>query len=352
MLKKLLVISAFLLGTYAISSSAHAADERFAVDVNVDVTDSNASLARERAMNEANRAAIVEVAKRITTTEGAIRLGSMTDEQLINFIKEVSVNSEKSSNIRYIASLRVVLHENMLRQYMEERQIPLLADNDSRILIIPIFREFENDKPLLWEGGNLWRLAWENSSGNNSVKFIPLAASGTNYMLIDANKAAAADGEALNKLMMVNGTDDVYVLDAVYDGIEGLIIQATSYKGNHQTIKVAGDRSSGIELFKNAVAETKLKLEQQYQEQNLQENNKENVQTVVFDFHTLSEWIRTEQLLRKLPGVQDIETQAMGTNRIQFNLVFNGSLDKLLYALREKSYTLTDTGSYAVLEKL
>lgn len=352
MLKKLSIISAFILGTCICVSSAQAADERFAVDINVDVTDSNASLARERAMNEANRAAIVQVAKRITTTEGAIRLGAMTDEQLINFIKEVSVNSEKSSNIRYIASLRVVLHEGMLRQYMEERQIPLLADNDSRILIIPIFREFENDKPLLWEGNNLWRMAWENSSGNNSIKFIPLAASGTNYMLIDANKAAAADGEALNKLMMVNGADDVYVLDAVYDETDGLTIQATSYKGNRQTIKVTGDKSLGIELFKDAVAETKQQLEQQYQEQNLQENNKENTQTILFNFHTLSEWIRTEQLLRRLPGVQDIETQAMGTNRIQFNLIYTGSLDKLLYALREKAYTLTESNGYAVLEKI
>jgi len=352
MLKKLLVITAFYIGICSMPPSAQAADERFAVDVNVDVTDNNASLARERAMNEANRAAIVEVAKRITTAEGAIRLGAMTDEQLINFIKEVSVNSEKSSNIRYIASLRVVLNENMLRQYMEERQIPLLADNDNRILVIPVFREYENDKPLLWEAGNLWRLAWENSPHNNSIKFIPLAASGTNYMLIDANKAVAADGEALNKLMIVNGADDVYVLDAVYDGIDGLIIQATSYKGNRQTIKVAGDRSSGIELFKNAVDDVKAQLEQQYHQQNLQENNKENTQTVLFNFNTLSEWIRTEQLLRKLPGVQNIETQAMGTNKIQFNLIFNGSFDKLLYALREKSYTLTDNGNYAVLEKL
>lgn len=75
---------------------AQAADERFAVEINVDVTDSNASLARERAMSEANRAAIVEVAKRITTSEGAARLAAMTDDQLINFIKEVLVISEKN----------------------------------------------------------------------------------------------------------------------------------------------------------------------------------------------------------------------------------------------------------------
>ncbi len=351
MLKKLLVISAFLIGTCTIASSTQAADERFAVDVNVDVTDSNASLARERAMNEANRAAIVEVAKRITTVEGAIRLGSMTDEQLINFIKEISVNSEKTSNIRYIASLRVVLNEGMLRQYMEERQIPILANDETRILIIPVFRESENDKALLWEGDNLWRLAWENTPRNNQTKFISLAASGTNYMLMDANKAVTMDGEALNKLMLVNGADDVYVLEATYADTEGLTIQATSYKGDRQTINVTGDRNLGIELFKDAVEQTKQQLEQHYHEQNLQNNNQENVQTILFNFTSLSEWIRTEQILKKIPSVQNIETLAMGTNKIQFNLIFNGSFDKLLYALHEQSYSLTEKDGYALLEK-
>ena len=224
---------------------AQAADERFAVEINVDVTDSNASLARERAMSEANRAAIVEVAKRITTSEGAARLAAMTDDQLINFIKEVLVISEKTSNVRYIANLRVVLNEGMLRQYMQERDIPLLIQSNTRVLIIPIFRESSSDAPMLWESSNLWRQAWDSARGGMVVTLIPLPTSGTNYSIIDANKAQALDGPALDKLMRVNGADEVYVLDAVYTE-DGLEVQATSYSGNTTTIKVRYAGQYGI----------------------------------------------------------------------------------------------------------
>ena len=49
------------------ATSAWATDERYAVEIKVDVTDESAAAAQRRAMSEANRAAVVAVAKRITT---------------------------------------------------------------------------------------------------------------------------------------------------------------------------------------------------------------------------------------------------------------------------------------------
>ncbi len=329
---------------------AQAADERFAVEINVDVTNSNASLARERAMSEANRAAIVEVAKRITTSEGAARLAAMTDDQLINFIKEVLVISEKTSNVRYIANLRVVLNEGMLRQYMQERDIPLLIQSNTRVLIIPIFRESSSDAPMLWESSNLWRQAWDSARGGMVVTLIPLPTSGTNYSIIDANKAQALDGPALDKLMRVNGADEVYVLDAVYTE-DGLEVQATSYSGNTTTIKVIGTPGS-MELFNAAVDETEKYLDSQVRQQNLKEGAQESSAVIMYNFSSLREWVAAESMLRSIPYVKDIEMQAMGTNKAQFRLLFVGSHEKLLYALRDKSYNLVEGDKFFILEKV
>lgn len=345
-------ILATLLFSGVLLGEAKASDERFAVEVNVDVTDENASQARERAMNEANRAAIVEVAKRITTVEGAARLGAMTDDQLVNFIKEVSVNEEKSSSVRYIANLQVVLNEGMLREYMKERNIPLLLQSNTRILIIPVFRAFDSDRPMLWEGDNLWRQAWEEAPRGEIVNFIPLPSSGTNYAIIDANKALAVDGEAMDKLMRVNGTDDVYVLEAVYDGIDGLTVKATSYKGDIQTFRVPGDRSAGMQLFKDAVRDVEQQIEDKIRRLSLKEGAQETSEVVMFNFNSLREWVSLESVLNSIPYIKDIEMQAMGTNKAQFKLIFVGSHEKLLYALREKSYNLLDRGGFSVIEKV
>lgn len=341
----------FLLAGILFCFGAAAADERYAVEVSVDVTDSSASAAQERAMSEANRAAVAAVAKRITTADGVARLSSMTDDQLVNFIKEVSVVEEKSSAVRYIATLRVVLNEDMLKQYMKERDIPVMVQTASKILIIPVFREFSSDAPQLWESSNMWKQAWDAAPGEGTVRLVSLPASGANYAIMDARKAAAMDGEALDKLMRLNGADDVYVLDATYDGIDGLVIRAASYGGDIRTIRVEGPRSSGMELFAKAVAEVRKQLENKIGEKNLSEASLENVIVVLYHFNRLQNWVAMEKELRAMNLVSNIETQALGAGKVQFKISFISSMDKLVQALRSRSCRLIEHGSYYTLEK-
>ena len=156
---------------------------------------------------------------------------------------------------------------------------------------------------MLWESGNHWRQAWDNAPHGNVVSFIPLTATDSNYAIIDADKALSVNGEALEKLMRVNGADDVYVLDAVYDGIDGLKIKATSYNGDQQNIKVFGSRSSGAKLFNNAVREVEQRIEQKSKQQTLAEGAMENSQIVMYGFNSLSEWIQLEKTLHNLPQI-------------------------------------------------
>lgn len=182
------------------------------------------------------------------------------------------------------------------------------------------------------------------------VTLIPLPTSGTNYSIIDANKAQALDGPALDKLMRVNGADEVYVLDAVYTE-DGLEVQATSYSGNTTTIKVIGTPGS-MELFNAAVDETEKYLDSQVRQQNLKEGAQESSAVIMYNFSSLREWVAAESMLRSIPYVKDIEMQAMGTNKAQFRLLFVGSHEKLLYALRDKSYNLVEGDKFFILEKV
>lgn len=97
-----------------------AADEYYSV-VNVDVTDVSAAVAKEKAMAQANRQALYQVAPRLTSEEGVSLLHSLTNDQIAYFIKSATVLSEKSSDVRYIASLKIIIADEILRQYLEEK---------------------------------------------------------------------------------------------------------------------------------------------------------------------------------------------------------------------------------------
>lgn len=350
MLKKFL-LPAFFAVCLLSAFPGFAADERFTVDINVDVTDANASTAREKAMNEANRAAVLAVTKRISTAEGVSRMGSLNENQLINFIREVSVIEEKTSPVRYIAHLRIVLNEDMLKQYMKERDIPLLLAGGGKILVLPVFREFSSDKPMLWESANPWKQAWDNADNTSAVTFVSLPANAFNYSAVSADQALALDGEALTKVIHANNASDAYVLDATYDGIEGLLVRASSYNGDSQTIRVPGSRSSGAELFTHAVEAVKKQLEGQISAQNISENSLENSMIVLYNFNRLPEWATAEQALSNTPSINDVNVQAFTSNKAQLKLTYVGTEDKLIKLLNSQGYTLRNRGNHYLLEK-
>lgn len=91
--------------------------------VNVDVSDVNAAAAKEKAMAQANREALNYVAPLMASPEGVELLRSLDDNQILYFIKEATVLSEKSSDVRYIASLKVVVQDAVLRQYLAEKGV-------------------------------------------------------------------------------------------------------------------------------------------------------------------------------------------------------------------------------------
>ncbi len=328
------------------------ADERFTVEIKVDVTDVDAAKAREKAMNSATRAAITAVARRISTSEGADKIAGMTDPQLLNFIKETSVLNEKNSDVRYLADLKIVINEELLKTYMQEREIPLILKTDASVLVIPVFREFAEDTPQLWEVDNPWRQAWENSTAVSAVKFIPIRNSAGNMSALSAEQAAEKDTDALTKVMQMNGVSDLYVLDASYDGVEGLNIKVSSLSGYSEEIKVAGAKSSGEVLFNHAVDTVRRQMEQQILTHQNTIEQQETELTILYPFASLGQWITAEQKIKGLSNVSSMQVQAMAPGKAQFKISYTGHFDTLERQFKAAGYILNDGGNYMILSNI
>ena len=332
--------------------TGRAGDLTYSAEITVDVTAENASVAREKAMTEANRQAYTTVARRVTTAEGVRRLNELNDAQILNFIKEVSIISEKASNVRYLATLNVTINEYILKTYMQENDIPFVIGSAANVLIIPTFREFKTDAPMLWEADNLWRKAWEqNPRTLNSVKFFSIPATGSNYAALDAEKALSLDGMALDKIVFFNNTKDIYVADAVYNGIEGLNITLRSYRdGREENISVPGDRSP--QLFIDAINQITDGIYNQIKTQNVVNRQNKSEITVLYSYAYLRDWLHLEKQLREIGYISGIATNAVGSGKVQFTITYIGNFDKLLEALRNKYYNLKNVGDFYIIERI
>ncbi|MBE6468073.1 MAG: DUF2066 domain-containing protein [Alphaproteobacteria bacterium] len=335
-----------------LTGNVNAADDRYSVVIKVDVSDENASIAREKALNSATRAAVNAIAKRISTSDGAKKIANMTDAQIINFVKETSVINEKNSDVRYMAELKIVVNDELLREYMKEREIPVVSQNGATVLIIPIFREFSDDTPILWETDNLWRQAWDNSADTSAIKFVSISQNPMHQSMIDAKQASDFDYIAIENIASSANTNNIYVLDASYKGVEGLIISAKSFSGDKFEIEVEGAKSSGIELFNQAVQQTKSQIEQHLLSNDNSQEEEQNEITVLYPFPALKYWITAEQKIKSITNITEMQVQAMTPGKAQFKIVFTGSLNNLQKLLSALGYELEDGGNHMVLSDI
>jgi len=318
-------------------------------DISVDVTAATASAARELAMNEANRQAVMTVANRLTTAEGASVLSHLNNNQLLNFIKEVTVGEEKVSDVRYIANLKITINGEILKAYLSEKNAPVAMVEETKIIVVPTFREFATDTPLLWEDANLWRQAWENAPLNSGpVKISALENSYAEEMT--AAQALQMNGMAFDRIAEAGKTRHIYIADAVYDGIDGLDVTLYAYEnGAQDTVKIPGAR--GEQLFADAVQKVKETLLSKIQQQNRNFNQSVSEITVLFAFNSLRDWVNIQQTLKETAGVDDIIVDALGTGKVQFKLRFTGGEDRLLQNLRDKHVNLKPYDSFYNLER-
>ena len=348
---KSLVMAAGML--FFATSAAWAQNSIYTVNVNVDVTDVNAAAAREKAMSSAYRQAFDTVVRKLTTAQDAAKLSAMTDAQIVNFIKEISVVSEKSSNVRYIADLQVTLNEQILKAYLQEKEIQTAVADKSKIVIIPIFREFESDAPMLWESQNLWLAAWQQKPARESlVEIVALPDTPVSKAEITAEQAQTYDTAALQEVALNNNANDVYVADAVFDGIEGLKITLTSLKSTQaaDVIRIPGDRKMAAQLLAHGVDEVSKRIEGKIKTANIAQSKMQSTISAIYNYNKLSDWVNVEKQLKSIPYVRKVQVDAMGAGKVQMKIDFVGSDERIWAALRNKGFNLKQFDNFYLLE--
>lgn len=326
------------------------AAENYTAEVKIDITAGSAAEAREKGMKQAYRSAFMAVASQTTNEQGLARLEKLTDDQLINFIKETTVISEKASDVRYMATLKITVNKDLLKTFMQEQEINYAVPTSSNILIIPIFREQAGDRPLLWEKENLWRQVWEENAVTNSANtYVSVPYDSTTSVYLDAKRALSLDGLALDKVSRHMGTSNIFVLDAVYDGNEGLKVTILPYKDNlTNTVNITGKK--GTELLSLAQPQIVRQIDSMVRREKITADNSPKEIMVLYDCPKLSNWIKAENKIKELNTVDNVTTVATGKGKVQFSLSFIGNIEDLTAALRLKSFRLTELDGFYVLE--
>lgn len=313
----------------------------YEADVSVDVTAKSVVEAKKTAMAQAQRDGLNEVLLSISTDESVNKINELTDKQLEHFISGVTVLMEKSSDVRYIADLRISVNEDILKAYMEENDMPLVIGEQQDVLVIPLL-EKEDGTLDLWSDENVWRQAWleKKNRKKGNLNLVTIDKNLGNIAAVKTHRVFdMAEGE-YEELADFNKVFGVYVLK--YSPKEGKVYLKDFPKKGTETIDVNGLTplkaiEKVIPYFKDVKKDVVAKQDFDVYEEQLE---------VIYAYNKLTEWTSLKHILENHPQVRDVTVVSMANGKVHFNFKFSGIKEKLQANLEVQGYQLRKSGDY------
>ncbi len=327
------------------------ADGLYDVDVLVDVVDKNAAQAREKALVAANRQGLINLLKKITTENGVRQVAELNDNQILNFVKEVSIVSEKVSDVRYVAELKVRFNGSVLRKYLREKNIPFTEEGGFKVLILPLLQN--GGQILFGESENIWREAWQKSTvSDGMVEFVVAGGNVGAPEAVDAGKVLEFDSLLLEQLSQSYKADELYIVYASpsASGVQIKLFAPSGKGGVEQTLMVEGNGST--ENLETAVNKVKEVISERIKKYNLEENNKQYEMLALYQYHSLSDWLSLQKDLRDAPYVKSVKEDAMGAGRVQFRIKYAGNFSRLEQVLISRGLSLMAYDGFYVVSRV
>ena len=311
-------------------------------NVKVDEIANNVSVAKDEAMRKAIRNGLKDVLLKVSTSESVTLVDELNDNQLQHFISSVQVWNEKSSDIRYIADVKLVINEDVLKSYMQENDLPLILSEERNVLIVPLL-EMENGAHNLWGDDNFWRSAFLKRG--KSIK-----KGNVNIYNIEKNLGNITAVETNN---IYNMSDDAFYEISSFNRVESLYVVKYSLKDNKIYIKELPSAmvkeidvsEFGIDKDVDSVVDELIVLNSGTSR--ISQNTEVDEQfDVLFTYNQLARWVNLKKILQDNSFVKDVKIKSMVNGKVYFSFDYKGVVEKLQTYLSLNGYVMKKEGGY------
>lgn len=330
-----------------------AAEISFIADVIAQAEADNAAAARDTALKQAQKEALLQVAARLTSDRYVEELAKLTDDQAGHFIKSVSVVSERGTVTTYHADLSVEINGPLLKQYMQENDMLDMPPEPAEILVIPVYSPSGYADKMLWEKANIWRQEWlgkgEIKSGVYTIKVIPDIKDYT--QILDTSSLGQIDAGLYRQIAERSGIPNIYTIQAVQAGYNTLAVIIRSLPDGAEKRIVVFDEEG--RPFDKAVSEAVAFLTADMQQRVKDGGANRQVIEAVYEYARLKDWLNAERRLQEIPQVKNLQTGAVDNGKVRINIEFSGSSARFADALQKAGFSVfVDNGVYILKQEV
>lgn len=309
-------------------------------DVAVDVSAANAELARSQALVEGQREAFRILMRRLTDPKDEAILPRPSDATIVELVRDVSVDQEKRSTVRYVARLSVRFHADGVRRLLRAQNLAYVEWRGRPVTVVPVWGDADSAT------SDVWRDAWMSAATQGVVPFaVPDPAR------IDAARTAAGPDPSAEALAQALNTRDLLLVAATgrteTDGglrlaveIEGVGVTAPLIAGGYVYDAAPGEDKAA--LSRRAVADIVRSINDEYKAGNLLRHGRADTLFVLAPLDgALPGWLAVRERLMRAAPVRGYEMVGLSRRQAALVLHYIGDKTQLEGALAQNGLALT-----------
>lgn len=314
-------------------------------DVAVDATAATAAAARETALARGQAEAFNRLLARLTVRSDASRLPRPSAAEIADLVRGIELDGEKTSAVRYIASLRVRFRADGVRNLLRRSGIPFAETRSKPMLILPLVAA--DSGPILWEQDSDWRAAWAASSRSEGlVPLVVPVGDLDDLRAISAEQAMAGDTRRLSAIAARYNAGDVVVAVATpqYSGesVEAVQVSINRFSalGQDETVLESYGAEPGKSAWTKAMAGVAANLEDTWKRASLIRYDSQRSLTATIMLAGIDELVEVRRRLANVAILRQADLVYLARNEAQFRFDYFGDERQLASAFAQNDLVL------------
>ncbi len=325
-------------------------------NVDVDVTDKDASTAKLKAISEAQVKAFAILAARLGGPDAASAIEYLEAAEIGRMMASLSIQSEKSGPGRYIGRLSVSFLSAKVRETFSKLGLEISEDRAPRIVILPVWNG--GGVPSAWED-NPWRKAWlDLNVESDLVPIIVPLGDLDDSRAISAEEALRGNEIKLESLKIRYEAEAILVAFAEPIGENSIraVMSGQSPLGIMSFDKVYEAQAGGHEAAAAIAAQRFVAVinDKWKQGQSLSRAavNPSRVLEIAVPFKSAAQWNSIRAQLLSVQGVSGVDVTTISAGGARIRLSISSGVNEFQQALAIVGMRLVDMRGALVLQPL
>jgi hypothetical protein len=336
-------LCAFLLALLAFAppTAAQALVDAFSVrGVEVDVTAANIQAAKDQAIADGQRQAFRILLERLTQPADHSRLPKADG---VEYVRDFSVDQERSTPVRYLATLTVRFNPAAVRKLLRDANIAYAEPRSRAVIVVPVLKP-AGGTPVLWEDPNPWRAAW-TQQGSGLVPLVVPGADSPEAQAINADQAAAGESARIQALSEAFKGADVMVVAATLApggrNVDVLLYGSGNLPKPFDTVAYAAqDAETTDAMLARAARDIQRAIDTVYKQPNLLQFDRAGTISALVPLEGVEDWLTVRDLLGRVPQVRKWELVSLSRAEAALLLHVVGDPEQVKAALARQGLRL------------